>query len=166
MADSKPTTSLRKIEANRINAQMSTGPKTDAGKVVSRLNAVRHGLLAKEVLLPGEDGVALSDMGERLRADLRPVGELENIFVDKVVSIVWRLRRALAVEVGVFKERAGDMEGVPGYAFVKDSGEGDTFSKLSRYETALDRALFRVLQALRDIQEARQLEAEGGNEGK
>ena len=48
-------TSYRKIEANRRNALKSTGPKTEAGKQVSRRNAVRHGLTAETVLSALED---------------------------------------------------------------------------------------------------------------
>jgi hypothetical protein len=48
-------TSYRQIEANRRNALKSTGPKTDAGKQVSRCNAVRHGLTAETVLSAFED---------------------------------------------------------------------------------------------------------------
>ena len=46
-------TSDRKAEANRQNALKSTGPKTLEGKTAVRLNAVKHGLLAEEILLPG-----------------------------------------------------------------------------------------------------------------
>jgi len=48
-------TSNRKAEANRRNARKSTGPKTPEGKAAVRLNALKHGLLSREVLLPGED---------------------------------------------------------------------------------------------------------------
>jgi hypothetical protein len=45
----------KKAHANRRNALKSTGPKTPEGKAAVRLNALRHGLLSKEPLLPGED---------------------------------------------------------------------------------------------------------------
>ncbi len=95
-------TSEGKAEANRRTALKSTGPKTPEGKAAVRLNAVRHGLLSKEVLLPGEDGEALGELGERLGAELQPVGELENLLVDRIVAAVWRLRRLGRVEAGIF----------------------------------------------------------------
>jgi hypothetical protein len=59
-------TSDKQIDANRQNALRSTGPKTPEAKDVVRLNALKHGLLFKETLLPGEDEEALRELGERL----------------------------------------------------------------------------------------------------
>src|SRR5918997_7079192 len=94
--------SARKAAANRQNALKSTGPKTPDGKAAVRLNALRHGLLSEEILLPGEDGEALRELAERLRAELQPVGELESILVDRITSLLWRLRRLERVEAGIF----------------------------------------------------------------
>ena len=90
--------SARKVEANRQNALKSTGPKTPEEKSAVRLNALRHGLRSKEVLLPGEDEEVMKDLDESLKAELRPVGELENLLVDQVVVAYWRLRRVGRVE--------------------------------------------------------------------
>ena len=60
-------TSEKKAEANRRNALKSTGPKTPEGKAAVRLNALKHGLRSEEVLLPGEDGEALTELGEHPR---------------------------------------------------------------------------------------------------
>jgi hypothetical protein len=53
-------TSEKKAEANRRNALKSTGPKTLEGKAAIRLNALKHGILTQETLLPGEDEEALN----------------------------------------------------------------------------------------------------------
>ena len=66
--------SARKAAANRQNALKSTGPKTPDGKAAVRLNALRHGLLSEEDLLPGENDEALRELAEGLRAELQPVG--------------------------------------------------------------------------------------------
>ena len=92
------TISQKQLEANRANALKSTGPRTPEGKAVVALNPVKHGLLSKEVLLASEDESALVDMGKRLRHDLAPVGELEMILVDRIISAAWRLRRLLRIE--------------------------------------------------------------------
>jgi hypothetical protein len=52
-------TSDKKAEANRRNALKSTGPKTPGGKAAVRLNALKHGLLSQDILLPGEGEEAL-----------------------------------------------------------------------------------------------------------
>jgi hypothetical protein len=72
-------TSEKKAQANRRNALKSTGPKTQEGKSAVRLNALSHGLRSEEILLRGEDEEALRELGERLRNELQPVGELENL---------------------------------------------------------------------------------------
>src|ERR671912_1898303 len=95
-------TSEKKAEANRRNALKSTGPKTPEGKDAVRLNALRHGLRSEEILLPGEDEEALRELGERLRDELQPVGELENLLVDQIIASYWRLRRLGRVEAGIF----------------------------------------------------------------
>src|SRR5918998_2315579 len=95
-------TSKKKIQPNRRNAQRSTGPKTPEGKAAVRLNANKHGLRSQEVLLPGEDAKALKELDENLRAELQPVGELENLLVDGIIAAHWRLRRLRRVEAGIF----------------------------------------------------------------
>ena len=95
-------TSDKQAKANRQNALRSTGPKTPEGKAAVRLNALRHGLLSQETLLPGEDEEALRELGERLRDELQPVGELENLLVARIIAAIWRLRRLGRVEAGIF----------------------------------------------------------------
>ena len=86
-------TSDKQIQANWRNALRSTGPKTPEGKDAVRLNATKHGLRSQEVLLPGEDEEALKELDENLRAELQPLGELENLLVDGIIAAHWRLRR-------------------------------------------------------------------------
>jgi hypothetical protein len=95
-------TSEKQARANRQNALKSTGPKTPEGKAVVRLNAIKHGLPSREVLLPREDEPALKELDENLRTELQPVGELENLLVDRIVSAQWSLRRLGRVEAGIF----------------------------------------------------------------
>src|ERR687897_1425798 len=95
-------TSDKKAQANRRNALKSTGPKTPEGKDAVRLNALKHGLLSQEILLPGEDEEALRELGHNLRAELQPVGELESLLVDRIIASYWRLRRLGRVEAGIF----------------------------------------------------------------
>jgi hypothetical protein len=67
-------TTERQKAANQANARLSTGPKTSKGKTVVRFNALGHGLLARDVVLPEEDADAFEDVRNQVRANLSPVG--------------------------------------------------------------------------------------------
>ncbi len=94
-------TTLAKRTANRRNAQQSTGPKTNAGKAVARLNAVAHGLRAASPVVPGEDPATWEEYRDAVVSDLAPVGVLETELADRVALLSWRLRRVSAFEAGV-----------------------------------------------------------------
>jgi hypothetical protein len=103
-------TSDKQARANRRNALKSTGPKTPEGKATIRHNALRHGLLSRDILLPGEDEVALRELGERLWEELQPVGAVESMLVNRIISSTWRLQRLGRVEAGIFAwELYGEM---------------------------------------------------------
>jgi hypothetical protein len=95
-------TSEKQARANRQNALKSTGPKTPEGKDAVRLNALKHGLLAQEVLILGEDAAAFKELAEGLVAELGPVGELEVRLVADIIAYHWRLRRLRRIEAGIF----------------------------------------------------------------
>src|SRR5215204_1183932 len=86
------------------NTNKSTGPKTPEGKAASKMNALKHGLLSKEVLVHcytyRESEEEFTDLHERYVSQLRPVGSLEEDLMDQIVSTQWRLRRVLAAEAG------------------------------------------------------------------
>jgi hypothetical protein len=103
-------TSERQKTANRANALRSTGPKTPEGKAVVRLNALQHGLLAREVVLPGEDADAFEDLWNRVRADLSPVGPIEELLVDRIVNAMWRLQRLARAETALFHWRVHELK--------------------------------------------------------
>jgi hypothetical protein len=149
----------RRISANRRNSQKSTGPKTPEGKAVVSQNARKHGLLSRETFLPDEDGNALDAFSRNLHADLLPVGELENLLVERIVSSAWRLRRVLRVERELFSREALNVWGANkmdlGLAFTQEGNGADAFSKLSRYETSIERSLFRALHELQRLQALR-----------
>ena len=96
-------TSERQKAANQANARHSTGPKTRKGKAVVRLNALRHGLLTRDVVLPGEDADAFEDLWNQVRASLSPVGPIEEFLADRVVNTMWRLRRLARAETALLK---------------------------------------------------------------
>ena len=91
-------TSFRQIEANRCNALKSTGPRSEAGKRVSRRNAVRHGLTAETVIGTLEDADDYRAFEEAITADFDAQSAVERELVLRLASILWRLRRATTME--------------------------------------------------------------------
>jgi hypothetical protein len=83
---------------NRENASHSTGPKTEAGKKRSCLNALRHGLTGHTMVLPAEDHVAYQDLTNQFFDDFKPVGILEKHLVQALADTSWRLHRVSALE--------------------------------------------------------------------
>ncbi len=94
-------TTRKQIEANRRNSRMSTGPKTRTGKAESKMNAMKHGLLAEQVAVRGEDPVEFAGVLESLIDEFQPQGPLEEQLVERVAACMWRLRRLYRVEAGI-----------------------------------------------------------------
>jgi hypothetical protein len=95
--------SLRQIDANHQNAAKSTGPKTDEGKRRSRRNAVRHGLTAETVVDALEDPADYKAFEASVAAGYDPQTAVERELVLRLASLLWRLRRATAIETGLFQ---------------------------------------------------------------
>jgi hypothetical protein len=162
--------SEKKLLANRQNAQRSTGPRTADGKRAASQNAVTHGLLSRDVLLPDEDGGALNTLRAELIAELAPAGTLETMWVDIVVACLWKWRRLNRLEHGTFvfhqNENSEHARLFPptrplaaaehlALVLVRDTNHGDQLGKLARYEAMLERRLVRVLHELERLQAAR-----------
>jgi len=145
-------TSSAQIEANRRNAANSTGPRTPEGKAVVALNALKHGLLSRESLVKGENEADLIAFGKSLRTQLGPVGEIELLLADRIVSSAWRLRRIVATEAALYKADRTPAQ-VFGY------GSRETMGVLSRYEVTLERGMYKALHELQRLQAARRGEA-------
>jgi hypothetical protein len=99
-------TSFRQVEANRRNARLSTGPVTEDGKGRSRQNAVRHGLTAETVIDALEDAEDYVAFEMAITADYDAQSAVERELVLRLASLLWRLRRATAIESGLFKIQA------------------------------------------------------------
>lgn len=158
----------RRAAANRLNAQRSTGPKTELGRSHSSYNALRHGLYAHEVVFPDEDREAYDALLESMANDFKPVGKVEMELIRRAADIWWRLGRTAAIEAGYLnpnwsgdprKERFATGGGplVDGFRVVLD--ESSTLDRLGRYESRLERALSRTFNILHRIQDIRQRNA-------
>jgi hypothetical protein len=105
--------SEKKIQANRRNARHSTGPKTEAGKHASRMNAVTHGLLAKALVITAggyhEDAQAFAQLLEGLCEEFTPVGVAEDLEVQTIARCYWRKMRASRYEHGAIRMQTADV---------------------------------------------------------
>jgi hypothetical protein len=90
-------TTEKRIEANQRNG-LKGGVKTQEGKAVSRLNACTHGFFSKDLLLPAEDPAYLAEIRDYYLSELKPVGELETLLVERIISSAWRLKRLVRSE--------------------------------------------------------------------
>jgi hypothetical protein len=86
------------LAANRENAQLSSGPRTIAGKKRSSLNAFRHGLTGQIVIHTPEDEQAFKKHCDGIREGLAPVGAVETDLAQAIAEDRWRLNRARALE--------------------------------------------------------------------
>lgn len=102
------TISEKQLEANKQNAQLG-GVKTPEGKEIVKYNALKHGLLAKEIFVPVGDGAENPEEFNALIEDLsthfKPVGVLEEMLVEKIAVAYWRLRRAYRYEAGLIRDK-------------------------------------------------------------
>ena len=148
--------SQKQLEANRENAKLG-GVKTEEGKATSKYNALKHGILSQEVLLKGEDEKSLIEFGKKLRTELKPKTELELLLVDRIVANTWRLKRALRGEKEMITHDMGDDDF--GTALSSDFANYDSYGKFTRYESCLERGIYKALHELQRIQTA----CSGGN---
>ncbi|PIP32330.1 hypothetical protein COV53_01715 [Candidatus Gottesmanbacteria bacterium CG11_big_fil_rev_8_21_14_0_20_37_11] len=156
----------KQLVANKQNA-LKGGVKSPKGKAISRYNAMKHGLLCNEVLIEGEDEKTLLQLERSIRAAIQPVGELELLLTDRIIANIWRLKRAMKVErnsmewhknyESPFEERSA----IPLLDFQKSRekisemiANGST-ERILRYETTIERGIYKALHELQRIQAAR-----------
>ena len=160
-------TTNAQIKANRKNAKKSTGPRTEEGKTRVAKNALKHGLLARDTVLPGEDPADFDSQLSALEADIQPANSLEFELVRQIADAQWRMRRLTRLETGFlaaaldetrrYMEKRRPDELRPGY-------DGETlllgtamldrtqaFVHLARYDGHLSRRFFRAVKQLRDL---------------
>jgi len=139
--------SSAQLEANRANAQFSTGPRTAEGRQRSRLNATRHGLTSQNPLLPTEDPQAYRKFCEEYVADLKPKGAIEQQLAHSMAGMQWRLNRCHDIEQSIL-------------AFEPGPAQIDSLNKFSLYEHRLSRNFQAALKQFLEIKSARRQQEE------
>jgi hypothetical protein len=164
LASSDPAEDHRAI-INRANSQHSTGPRTEAGKQRSSLNALRHGLTGHVIVMPSEDHIAYAAHTQRFFADLDPKGALEQQLVQSIADTSWRLNRVAALETNLLTLGMTDQSeaintaqpevhaALATAAALRDQARA--LSNLSMHEHRLSRQFERALNQLREIQSER-----------
>ncbi|HSW00650.1 MAG TPA: hypothetical protein VLI39_10790 [Sedimentisphaerales bacterium] len=177
--------SRAQIQANRSNAKKSTGPRTVEGKERASQNAVKHGLLAKEAVIVGEDPAEFEMYREGMLATLAPVGPVEEMLAERVVGLSWRLRRAerlqniafaaldegeptelLEARLQEWKQHKGserdrtvcgvlDENTALAQRVVEDFAGARVMDRMLMYERRIENSLYRTMRELRREREAR-----------
>ena len=153
------------MEANRRNAQQSTGPRSEAGKKISSLNALRHGLTSRVVVLPSEDLAAYGKFSDEYLASLAPETFPERQCAQTIIDTQWRLNRVRSLEEGMLalghQSPAGQLDyGHPeihaaltaAAVFLEHS---QAFVNLSMHEQRLYRILTAASKSLDDMKAKR-----------
>ena len=145
--------SLKQLEANRRNAQKSTGPRSVEGKAASSQNALKSGIDAKAQTLPGEKPEALEALAAEYYDRFRPATPEARHLVDTLVSNEWLLRRFRRIEVQILKHEMEaayrlDAKNPEGHAYVRSER---SFDRLQRRINAAERNYHRALKELSEI---------------
>ena len=132
----------KQIEANRLNAQKSTGPKTPEGKAHVCMNSLRHGMRARAVVLPNENEGRFHQLCDELEAEWQPQSTTEMALLEKMAIAQWKLVRAErreAVICGIYP----------------DEKQEAMLEPLAKFQERFERAFFRSLSELEKLQKIR-----------
>jgi len=146
----------KQLQANRLNAKKSTGPRTLRGKAVSRFNALYHGIYASQEVIPGEDHVDLQNLATLYTLRWDPQLPEERCLVDTLTACEWQLRRCRRVDAALWKHfdlqyrtQDGRMTPAPiAAALVRAKGE---FQRLQRRADSAQRTFERTLAILQSM---------------
>ena len=157
--------SERRIEANRRNAQKSTGPRSIDGRARSSMNALRHGITGQVSIMTVEDRGAHDKFVQELIESLRPEGAVELQFASVIAEDFWRLQRIRAVEndmfaLGNFSEAADiDVDHPEIHASLTRAqtflDRSKDFERLTLYEQRINRAIEKNRRQLEELQAER-----------
>ena len=165
----------RQIEANRLNAQHSTGPSTPEGRAAVRLNGLKYGLYAETLILPSEDPAEFDALLDRLDAEHQPATPTEEIFVSQIAMASWRRLRVQRMEAAFYKNkhkclieddnrwyRPLDDNGRLAFIAQRDTdyGSKSVLAGFKRYEARLDRSILSATQELRRCRADRRAQAD------
>jgi hypothetical protein len=153
---------LAQLAANRANAQNSTGPRSAEGKDASRFNALKHGMDAASIIIPGEDPAAWQQLAVDYNHQFHPQSALEEFHVDTLIRCDWQKRRLQRTEAKIYRAllAEGPTPEDLDVAILRDSPTAKLLHRVIAQIASLDRAFCRTLNDLRRIQRDRAQETE------
>jgi hypothetical protein len=148
---------ILQIAANRRNAQNSTGPRTQRGKAVSRFNALKTGIDARSLVIPGENPHTLESLTVEHYDRFQPAAPEQRFLVDAMITAEWQLRRlrkaeAQLWEYGMQENRPRENLVSSGRAFLFNT---DPLTRLHRRIDSAERSYYRALKQLLQLQSDR-----------
>ena len=163
--------SEKKLEANRRNAQFSTGPTSPEGRKAVSRNAVTHGLRARHVVTLAERPAEFLELWADLEAEWDPQTHTERFLVEQMAVIQWKLDRWEAVESAAmlqsttvcltfhnfeeYKTEDG-MVRIPDTMDKREDRVNRTLDRYSQIICRLERAWYKALETLQHLQDRRQ----------
>jgi hypothetical protein len=148
MTNPIPTPDAR-ARANRSNALLSTGPRTDSGKQRSSQNALRHGLTAARAVLPTEDRAAYDAHRRGFFDEYRPATPTETQLTQELADTSWRINRIPSLEAALLD--CADLDIVDAHR---------ALATLGLHYQRLSRQFQKAVDHLREIQSERRREQE------
>jgi len=161
------------INANRLNAQKSTGPTSPEGKARSALNALKSGIDAWSHIIPGEDPAELETLTEQFLQHYRPADPVQLSLVDTLVSTEWIQRRLRRIEAQLWNYQSECLDKNLSYADYIDisiqhnSPIGhayqdalEPFTRIQRRIDSTNRMFLRTLKAIQELQAAAAAQAQ------
>src|SRR5258707_1420569 len=146
-----------KINANRRNAQKSTGPTSPQGKAASSLNALKSGIDAWSHIIPGEDPAELEALTAAFVLHFRPADPNQLSLVDTLISTEWIQRRLRRIEAQLWNYQVECLnDSFQQSTYLGDAYQNgiDPFTRIQRRIEGTNRMYLRTLKALQDLQSA------------
>ncbi len=155
--------SLRKTESCKVNGAKAAGARSPEGIERAKMNALKHGITARALVLPGESSDMFDEFAASLRDELNPQSPIQHILVNDIIGAAWRQRRYLVFETNAIAHTTEEMRTevdrkhkdpspslratLAFQSLVKDG----QFAVFTRYEAHLNRQFHRALKAIQNL---------------
>jgi hypothetical protein len=134
---------IHQIDANRRNAEKSTGPRTPEGKAAVGMNALKHGLRARTVVLPGENPDEFYQLCHDLEAEWHPKSRSEQFYLEQMAVSQWKLARMEVSEANIFENAS------------TSKNQAQLLERIWQAQVRMERSYARAQRELESLQSSR-----------